>query len=259
MPSGSVEPTFGTLLACSSQRVFEPVVLPQEATRMSFRDRVLGSSAGFKLFKRLIASDRAMGVFADEYIRARDGQRVLDVACGLGDMLDHLPAVSYVGIDTNQDYITTASRIRGSERARFLCASTDDLPSLDLAEFDIALVISALHHLTDAQVSTMVSSVQHALKPGGRLVTVDPVWKPDQRTTARVLIALDRGRYVRDLDGYARLLEKGSMTSRSRFARTCSDCRTRTACPSLFARGDGRWWATVGTERPRHDDVSPRR
>ena len=176
---------------------------------MSIRERLLGTSFGFKLFKRMVASDRAMGVFADEYIRATPDQRVLDVACGLGDMLEYLPDVSYTGIDTNSDYIATATRRHGSERARFICASTDDLPSLRLEEFDVALLISAMHHLTDVQVTSMIASIRQALKPGGRLITVDPVWEPDQRTTARLLIALDRGRYVRDLDGYARLLEKG--------------------------------------------------
>jgi hypothetical protein len=35
---------------------------------------------------------------------------------------------------------------------------------------------------------------------------MDPVFDPDQRTTARVLAALDRGRHVRDRGGYERLV-----------------------------------------------------
>jgi SAM-dependent methyltransferase len=176
---------------------------------LNVREAILGRSAGFKLFKRLIASDRAMGVFFREYVQAVPGDRVLDVACGLGDMLDYLPAVEYVGIDTNADYIAGATASRGDDHTRFVRASTDDLPALGLGQFDVALVISALHHLTDEQVSAMVTSIRQSLRPGGRLITVDPVWRPEQRTTARVLIALDRGRHVRDLDGYERLLEKG--------------------------------------------------
>jgi 2-polyprenyl-3-methyl-5-hydroxy-6-metoxy-1,4-benzoquinol methylase len=175
---------------------------------MSLREYVLGTSAGFGLFKWLIASDRAMGVFADDYIGAHAGDQVLDVACGLGDMLDVLPDVSYVGVDMNADYIDVATRRRGRTGARFICASSDELARFGLEDFDVALLISAMHHLTDDQVTSVLRDIRAALKPGGRLVTVDPVWTPSQATTARVLIALDRGRHVRDVDGYARLLEK---------------------------------------------------
>jgi hypothetical protein len=43
----------------------------------------------------------------------------------------------------------------------------------------------------------------------GRFVAIEPVFSPDQRLTARLLIASDRGRYVRDLDGYTALLSQG--------------------------------------------------
>jgi ubiquinone/menaquinone biosynthesis C-methylase UbiE len=176
---------------------------------MNFREWFLGKSAGYYTFKRAIGADKAMAVFASEYIRPVPGERLLDVGCGVGDMLEYLPRVSYVGIDMNAAYLETATRRRGREDARFVHASVDELPSLGLADFDAAIVISALHHLTEDQVTNLVASLQRVVKLGGRLVTVDPVWQPDQATTARVLIALDRGRHVRDIDGYARLIGKG--------------------------------------------------
>jgi 2-polyprenyl-3-methyl-5-hydroxy-6-metoxy-1,4-benzoquinol methylase len=175
---------------------------------MTLRDRILGTHTGFKVFKRAIASDRAMGVFAREYINAHPGERILDAGCGVGDMREYLPEVDYTGIDLNAEYIEGAKR-RYTDGATFLTASVDDLASLGIGGFDAAVVISVLHHLTDEQVSNLVTSLPKVLKPGGRLVTVDPVWLPEQATTARVLIALDRGRYVRDLNGYLRLLEQG--------------------------------------------------
>jgi ubiquinone/menaquinone biosynthesis C-methylase UbiE len=175
---------------------------------MTLRDRILGTHTGFKVFKRAIASDRAMGVFAQEYIKAQPGERILDAGCGVGDMREYLPDVDYTGIDLNPDYIEGAKR-RYTDGAQFLNASVDDLATLGFEEFDAAIIISVLHHLTDEQVSNLVTSLPRVLKPGARLVTVDPVWLPEQATTARVLIAMDRGRYVRDLDGYRRLIEQG--------------------------------------------------
>ena len=44
------------------------------------------------------------------------------------------------------------------------------------------------------------------LVPPGRFVAAEPVWEPTQRTTARVLAALDRGRFVREQLRYEELL-----------------------------------------------------
>jgi len=173
---------------------------------MTLRDRILGTSRGFQFFKWTIGSDRAMGVFAREHIRPVAGERILDAGCGLGDILEYLPEVDYTGIELNEAYVERARR-RYGEGPTFLHASVDGLVSLGVGGFDCALVVSVLHHLTDEQVENLVAGLPRVLKPGGRLVTVDPVWLPQQATTARVLIALDRGRYVRDLAGYRRLLE----------------------------------------------------
>jgi 2-polyprenyl-3-methyl-5-hydroxy-6-metoxy-1,4-benzoquinol methylase len=175
---------------------------------VSLRDRILGTHTGFKIFKSAIASDRAMGVFAREYIKAQPGERILDAGCGVGDMREYLPDVDYTGIDFNPDYIEGAKR-RYTDGARFLNASVDDLADLGVGDFDAVIVISVLHHLTDEQVTNLVTSLPKVMKPGARLVTVDPAWLPEQATTARVLIALDRGRFVRDVEGYRRLLEAG--------------------------------------------------
>lgn len=43
----------------------------------------------------------------------------------------------------------------------------------------------------------------------GRFVATEPVFSPDQRLAARLIIASDRGRYARDKDGYMNLLSSG--------------------------------------------------
>jgi SAM-dependent methyltransferase len=172
---------------------------------VTFRDRFLGTSIGYQTFKRVIGADRAMAVFAKEYIDPKPTDRLLDIGCGIGDMLPFLDGACYVGIDLNTQYIETAKREH--PEGQFINASVDDLPSLGLDDFDCAFAIGVLHHLRDDQVEALVESLPGALKPSGRLVTVDPVWSPEQPTTARVLASLDRGRHVRDIAGYTRLLE----------------------------------------------------
>ena len=47
-----------------------------------------------------------------------------------------------------------------------------------------------------------------ALKPGGKLVTVDGVWTRDQSQTARWLLARDRGEFVRSDKEYLGIASK---------------------------------------------------
>jgi SAM-dependent methyltransferase len=62
-----------------------------------------------------------------------------------------------------------------------------------------------LHHLDDDQARTLFRVARRALKPGGRLVTYDGCFTPDQSAAARFVVSLDRGRHVRTREAYERL------------------------------------------------------
>ena len=65
-----------------------------------------------------------------------------------------------------------------------------------------------LHHLDDDTARQFMSVASAALKPGGRIYTVDPCYAPGQSPIARFLISRDRGQHVRDVEGY-RALPRG--------------------------------------------------
>jgi cyclopropane fatty-acyl-phospholipid synthase-like methyltransferase len=132
---------------------------------------------------------------------------VLDVGCGDGDIRPLLGDVDYTGVDLNTDYLRVASA-SADERTRFVHADVSALGGLGLGPFDCAIAVGLLHHLSDSECDSLLAAVHDTLAPGGRLVTIDPVFTPDQRTTARVLAALDRGRHVREVSGYTRLIDQ---------------------------------------------------
>jgi SAM-dependent methyltransferase len=66
-----------------------------------------------------------------------------------------------------------------------------------------------LHHLSDAEASELISLAARALKPGGRMVTRDGCYEERQGRLARLLLENDRGRHVRTLPAYERLLSAG--------------------------------------------------
>jgi SAM-dependent methyltransferase len=143
---------------------------------------------------------------AARYIRARRGDWVLDVGCGPADILRHLPDVHYVGIDRDARYLAAARQRHGHlPGARFVQMDVTALSQEWSGRFDVALAQGLLHHLGDQQVVSLLQTLKSLLKPGGRLLTVDPTWTPDQGLVARLLISSDRGRFVRSPDEYERL------------------------------------------------------
>jgi SAM-dependent methyltransferase len=183
---------------------------------MTVRDRLLGTKVGYSTFRRLIRADRSMQTMVAEYFRPTPGDRLLDVGCGPGDLARFLPNVVYVGVDHNPAYLVGRNAVAASPDApTFINGDLNDLGSVDIGAFDIAVAFGVLHHLDDDVATNLVKAVREKLVKGGRFVTIDPAFHPDQRASARVLMALDRGRFVRHPRDYQRLLSTGfdSMTT----------------------------------------------
>lgn len=145
-------------------------------------------------------------MFAREYVRAKDGDRVLDLGCGPAGILNLLPDVDYVGIDSDLRYIASARRRFGA-RGTFHCGLVDsELPAnLGLGRFDIVIAHGVIHHLDDDQARDLFETARSALRPGGRVVTADGVFEPEQNRLARTLLEYDRGNFVRTRPHYERL------------------------------------------------------
>lgn len=165
---------------------------------------ILSWAPVYSLFRQLVGRDSARLAYARDYLRVRPGERVLDIGCGTGDMLRYLPAVSYVGYDLSRSYIDRA-RARFGDRGEFHCRAISDDLAAGEAGFDLAIAHGVLHHLDDAEAASLFRVARRALNPGGRLVTLDGCFSPDQSLAARWLLALDRGRHVRDRVSYERL------------------------------------------------------
>lgn len=162
---------------------------------------VLAGPRVYSLFRRLVGRDASRSVYAREHLRLQPGQRVLDLGCGTGDILEHLPAVAYVGYDISPDYIERARR-RFGQRGEFHCRAVDESLPVNAASYDIVIAHGVLHHLDDHAARTLFRVSRRALKPGGRLVTFDGCFTEDQSAAARLFLSLDRGRHVRERGAY---------------------------------------------------------
>lgn len=186
---------------------------------------VLSHPAVYDFAQTLMGASRNRRWMQGAFFRARAGDRVLDVGCGTADILSVLPDVDYVGYDVSEPYIEKA-RSRWGTRGRFHAALLDAEALSGLGEFDLVLATGLLHHLDDDEVRGLFRILVPALKPGGRIVTVDGTFVAGQNPVARWIISKDRGQNVRTPEAYAQLARetysdiKGHLIHRNWFPYT---------------------------------------
>jgi SAM-dependent methyltransferase len=165
---------------------------------------VLKIPTAYRLFQKLIGGGFHT-VYVRDYLKAQPGERVLDIGCGPGDLLAHLPACEYVGIDMDAYYVRAARERFGPPRGTFHCIPVEQFVVEESASFDLVMANGVLHHLDDTQAAALFLVARQALRPGGRLVTLDGCFVPNQSWVARRLLQMDRGRFIRTELAYVNL------------------------------------------------------
>ena len=109
----------------------------------------LSRPSAFAAYQSVVGAPDCHRRFITEHVAAADGERVLDIGCGVGASVSFIPdGVSYVGIDISAPYIEAARRTYGG-RGTFVCADLQDAWRSDLGVFDKAFAFGVLHHLPD--------------------------------------------------------------------------------------------------------------
>ena len=165
---------------------------------------VLSMPSVFRAYQRLVGARAFKRSVIVTHLRPRPGDRVLDLGCGPGDVVDDLSGVEYVGLDVSERYIGDARR-RFGPRASFTVADVVDVDAEDLGEFDLVHAHGLLHHVDDTVASRVCALAAEVLVPSGRFVTADPCFDPDQSRLARFTVAKDRGQEVRTAEDYRAL------------------------------------------------------
>ena len=109
---------------------------------------------------------------------AQAGERILDVGCGTGWLLERLgravPTARLTGVDPVPEMLALARRRLSASAVDLREAAAERLP-FDDGSFDAVVSASVFHYVR--QPETALSEMRRVLRPGGRLVLTD--WNGD--------------------------------------------------------------------------------
>lgn len=167
---------------------------------------LLNSPALYQAFQEAGGFFGARVKAINDYLSLRPGQRIIDIGCGPGYVLRHLPdGIDYIGFDIDPSYIEHANRSFG-KRGRFYCRYFDAEAAQEFAGADLVMMNGVLHHIPDAELRSTLFHVRAALKDSGTLFTLDGCYREGQSWFAKWMLDNDRGQFVRNKDGYDQIL-----------------------------------------------------
>ncbi len=174
---------------------------------------VLRSPFIYSGVQNVLGSKKLLGTFVSQFVKPFDGASVLDIGAGTGLIAHELGSVDYLGIEPNPRYVEAFNIRKSSESLKMVQGTTSSV-RVPNNSFDIVIISAVLHHLDDNDARSLLSFATDALRNGGHIVTIDPVFHQNQRLIARFLATRDRGRFVRSLDSYQTLFSPQSLTSK---------------------------------------------
>lgn len=165
----------------------------------------------YELFQRSLGSMYSWNWLAKHVLKVEKGFKVVDVGCGPGTSLRHIPDdIEYYGFDPSEDYIARA-KANYSDRGEFVCGNMEQFiserPELR-GKVDLVLTNGVLHHVDDATAMSILKCSHELLSPGGRFVALEPTFLRHHSLLSKWIIGQDRGQGVRQEKEWKRLLSE---------------------------------------------------
>jgi len=162
----------------------------------------------YTLWQKSIGDYKLRKIYCREYIKAKEGDRILDIGCGPANMVEYLPKnIDYKGFDDSKFYIENAKKKFPQNNYSFFCQRVNFAKDFG-QKFDIIMANAILHHIDDEEAQKLLSFASRNLKPGGRLITHDGCFIDNQSKFKKWVLENDRGKFVRTKEGYFKLFSK---------------------------------------------------
>lgn len=129
--------------------------------------------------------------------------KLLDFGCANGNTFVAFKEMDYTGLDIDPIVIEHAKKLYGHyPNAKFICADIlkNTLPK---NHFESVLFAATGHHIPDADLFGIFSSLARVMKTNGRLYFVDMITDDNRNSLLlKIIMSLDQGKYHKDIDFY---------------------------------------------------------
>jgi SAM-dependent methyltransferase len=109
-----------------------------------------------------------------KFIEGKEGLKILDVGCGYGRLsipiIEKFPYVDIRGIDISENYV----RLYKENTRHPACVGTIENFPIELATFDNIICVTVLMYLDHKELEKAFFNFLLYLKPGGRLILIEP-------------------------------------------------------------------------------------
>lgn len=173
--------------------------------------RVLSVPSVYSLFQNLVRRRNAQVWISENVLKLQGTEKVIDVGCGPGYLLDELPpGVDYYGFDISEEYIL-AAREQYGDRGTFIVGTARDFlenPDERLKQADVVFCDGLLHHLDDDEVLEVLTLAKQVLNQTGRLLCIEPTMLAYQTGFSKWIMNKDRGGNIRSEEGWKALVSR---------------------------------------------------
>lgn len=157
-------------------------------------------------------------IFEKKFSKYATNKSVLDLACGTGELINHISPQKYLGLDINNNYINYASNNHTQPKQSFRLQNitTHLLPD----GYQTAFFISAAHHLSNKDFKKLIKNIERS--DIQTLIIIDGYPKKYLNFPLKPLDSfLAGGKYFRSLnqiknlvDGNLLMIDSGVFTSK---------------------------------------------
>ena len=161
----------------------------------------------YSFFYRIIQKILIKRSFYDDflkYFRLEGLNQIVEIWCADSIILKSLSKdIKYDGYDIEENYINKSKKkYLNFKNFNF---EKKSIHEIDFSNFNqnktIILLIGVFHHVNDDLINIFLQKTKNF-----KIYAVDAVRKNDQNFFSKILMDFDRGKFIRDEDGYKRLL-----------------------------------------------------
>ena len=157
----------------------------------------------YRLIQKIILK-RSFNTDLIKLINSQKPKYILDIGCADSTLLENLEETyNYNGYDLDNSFVNKSkNKYSHKKNFHFYNKSVDEI---DFQKFNpentLIVLIGLFHHINDNQIHNFINKTKNF-----KVIGIDAVKLSHQKNITKLLMALDRGKFIRKIDNYKKIL-----------------------------------------------------